>query len=201
MKKSILLSFLLLAVSFLTINCSKEGPVGPAGVTGAAGPAGPAGPTGPTGASSVIYSPWFTSSVAWTTPGLSSSDYSFDRAAPGITQTILDNGVVMSYVKLSTEGSVVRTLPTTAFNINGFHFYNFLMPSVSTIRYTYIFTDNPDIPTTTTQFRYIIIPGGVAGGRLPSGASHNYSAEQLRGMSYEDVIKLFNIPADGKGGY
>lgn len=183
---------LILMVCIISFNCSKEGP---------AGPAGPQGVAGPVGSANVIYSPWFTSVSAWTSPGLSSSDFSFDRAAPGVTQAIIDNGVVLSYAKLTNDGSVIRTLPVTIFNTNGFHFYNFLLPAVGSVRYTYIYTENPDIPTITSQFRYVIIPGGVAGGRIASGSAQSYSPAQLKAMSYDEIIKLFNIPADGQGGY
>lgn len=194
MKKRNLLTITLF-VSMFSLNCSKEGPVGPAG------PAGPQGVAGPVGSANVIYSPWFSSGTAWTNPGLSSADFSFDRAAPGVTQAIIDNGVVLSYVKLATEGSSVRPLPTTVFNSNGFHFYNFLIPAAASIRYTYIYTDLPDVPSVSSQFRYVIVPGGVAGGRIANGSPLSYTPAQLKALSYDEILKLFNIPADGKGGY
>jgi hypothetical protein len=46
-------------------------------------------------------------------------------------------------------------------------------------------------------FRYVIIPGGVAGGRMTSGAASGYTIEQLRAMSYEEVLRKFNIPTNG----
>lgn len=197
MKRFKFLSLIIL-VSIFSINCSKEGPAGP---NGPAGPAGPQGVAGPIGTANVIFSPWFTSVTAWTNPGLSSSDYSFDRVAPGVTQAIIDNGVVLSYAKLSNDGSVVRTLPSTAFNSNGFHFFNYLIPAAGSIRYTYVYTDQPDIPTITSQFRYVIIPGGIAGGRIANGSAQSLSLAQLKAMSYDEILKLFNIPADGQGGY
>lgn len=62
MRKVRFLSLLLLAIAFIMVNCTKEGPEGPqgpagpqgatgaTGPNGATGPAGPAGPTGPQGA-------------------------------------------------------------------------------------------------------------------------------------------------------
>src|SRR5690242_16273859 len=76
MRKFRLLTILLLAVAFIAVNCTKEGPEGPAGATGPQGPAGvqgpagpagpagpngpagPTGPQGPAGTANVIYSPW-----------------------------------------------------------------------------------------------------------------------------------------------
>ena len=80
MRKLTSLSLLLLAISFIVVNCTKEGPQGPAGATGAQGPGGATGatgslvvpvllarkallvqgPQGPAGTANVIYSNWFT---------------------------------------------------------------------------------------------------------------------------------------------
>ena len=87
MRKFQFLSLLALAITFLAVSCTKEGPEGPAGATGAQGPAGangtpgatgatgatgpqgpvgpqgpagPAGPQGPAGTANVIYSSWAT---------------------------------------------------------------------------------------------------------------------------------------------
>jgi Collagen triple helix repeat (20 copies) len=55
MRKFRILSLLLIALTFIIVNCTKEGPEGPAGATGSQGPAGlngtngSTGPTGPTG--------------------------------------------------------------------------------------------------------------------------------------------------------
>jgi hypothetical protein len=50
---------------------------------------------------------------------------------------------------------------------------------------------------TNYQFRYVLIPGGVAGGKMMSGAAMGYSVSELKAMSYEDLIKKFNIPPTG----
>jgi len=113
-----LLSLLTLAITFLAVSCTKEGPEGPVGATGPqgpagangtngtpgatgptgpAGPTGPQGPTGPAGTANVIYSSWFSEATfnpSWadtTLFGLGIISRGI-KAAPGITQTILDQG-------------------------------------------------------------------------------------------------------------
>src|SRR5450432_1953648 len=114
MRKLRLLSLLFLAISFIVVSCTKEGPEGtvgatgpqgPAGgsgatgATGPAGPAGPAGSTGPTGATgtaNVIYYTWapITSWADTTIPFVSSAVVGRAiRTAPGITQAVIDQGI------------------------------------------------------------------------------------------------------------
>jgi hypothetical protein len=53
---------------------------------------------------------------------------------------------------------------------------------------------------TLYQFRYVIIPGGVAigaGGRIASGPAAGYTVDELKNMSYDEVARKFNIPATG----
>lgn len=47
------------------------------------------------------------------------------------------------------------------------------------------------------KVRYVIIPGGVLGGRSAPGQTVKYSYEQLKEMSYDEIVKVFNIPATG----
>ena len=50
-----------------------------------------------------------------------------------------------------------------------------------------------------TQFRYVLIPGGVAGGRSVNSEKisqikgQSYTETQLKGMSYTEVCKLLAI--------
>jgi hypothetical protein len=207
------------------ISCVKEGPIGPAGPTGAAGAngtngatgatgatgsqgatgatgaTGPTGPQGPAGTANVVYSAWF-SPTAWTTPGFSFSTSSFDRAAPGVTASIIANGVVLSYAQLVGDGGVTRPLPSTVtVGVNSTWTYGYLTPAVGTIRYTFVDASGatPSL-SLTNQFRYVIIPGGLAGGRSANGGEKIaelkgliYSESQLKAMSYAQVCSLLNM--------
>ena len=121
MRKFRLLSLLFLAISFIAVSCTKEGPEGPAGATGAQGPAGiggttgatgpagatgpqgpvgPTGPQGPAGTANVIYSSWFTFATAdWVDSAIVNvgSAKRAIRTAPGITSTVMNQGVILSY--------------------------------------------------------------------------------------------------------
>jgi hypothetical protein len=207
----------LFAFVFILASCTKEGPEGPigpqgpqgtpgsagtvglTGATGSTGPTGPQGPVGPAGAAgtaNVIYSAWF-SPAAWT-PTTGFNDFSFDKTAPSLTQAAIDNGAVLGYVKITTE-TTVRPLSTTInTGITGLATYGFNLPAPNVVRYTLTRASGGTYtPLITDQFRYIIIPGAVAGGRMIGGAARGYSLEQLRQMSYEQVRTLLNIPVNG----
>jgi len=229
MRKYRLLSLVIISITFLIINCTKEGPqgaqgptgpqgaqgptgstgaTGPIGATGPAGPQGPTGPTGPqgpqgaqgpqgpAGTANVIYSAWF-SPAAWADPGLSFSTNSFDKAAPGVTTSIMTSGVVLSYAMLTSDGGVERPLPATTISGSSIIVWNFLIVAAGTLRYTYLDPPAISAPSTTNQFRYVIIPGSVAGGRMNSGPAAGHTVEELRAMSYQQISRMFNLPANG----
>ena len=188
MKKLKLLS-IFIVISIMFFNCSKEGPVGPKGDSG---PQGPAGPQGPVGTANVIYSPWFLTGSDWDTATYALNYGAFatyDKAASGITQTIIDNGVVLAYMKGDpTTGLAndVFPLPYTVGAGYGFtDLWDFALNAIGNIRFLYK-SDYPwDVVTLGgISFRYIIIPGGVSGGRMLDP----------RKMTYQEVCKLYNIP-------
>ena len=228
MRKPKLLSLFFLAIVFITVSCTKEGPEGPAGSQGPQGPAGTPGATGQTGGqgnpgqpgtANVIYSSWYTTVASdWLGVFLTSNPpywdyYNFTKSAPGVTQAILDNGVVLAYAKnlvydstgfgdpaLLRLGDVVQ-LPYFA-NIFFMDYYDFSIPAPGSIRFTYKtqFAWLPDPASDElagTKYRYIIIPGGVSGGRMINGPATGYSVIELKNMSYEQVLNKFNIPRDG----
>ena len=222
MRKFRLLSLLLLATAFITVNCTKEGPEGPAGaggpqgpagtpgpastVPGPAGPTGPAGttgPTGPAGTANVIYSPWtaFTSAnwSATTVNIFGKTARRYTAVAPGITATMLAQGTILVYFQGGGSPGTVRILPYTTFNftqtVNQVIEPSFVVGAIEINFYNLdnnndpgTFTGTPGPPATGNIYRYVLIPGGVAGGR---GIS---TADQLRTMSYSEVCRMFNIP-------
>lgn len=225
MRKFRLLSILFLAISFIAVSCTKEGPEGPAGATGAQGPAGiggatgptgatgpvgpqgpvgPTGPQGPAGTANVIYSSWF--SIA-ATDWVDSSMVNLGtvkrayKAAPGITQAIVDNGVVLSYLALTSAAGVGPYLLPFTIPSNPDALIIGYIPTVGRVVYYNVFANattgvalNPSY-----SFRYVIIPGGVAGGRSATVANTGYTIDQIRAMPYEQVARIFNIPATGQG--
>src|SRR5689334_3737294 len=122
----------LISILFI-VSCTKEGPegpvgaTGPQGATGSTGAAGPAGPQGAPGQTTAIYSPWFlTGAAGWnaTTAAPYGAQFAFDRASTVITQTIIDQGLVLGYMKGEPN---TPSLATQAFQLpysvgNGFNF-------------------------------------------------------------------------------
>ena len=226
MRKMRILSLLLLAIVFLAASCAKEGPVGPAGstgpqgppgsagsagATGAVGPIGPQGPQGPTGpqgpqgpagTANVIYSDWFAANtLTWadsthTDLGTISRG---NKAAPGVTAAVLSNGIVLSYYRSTTAGTT--QLPYIFGTTASLMQYGSIL-NMGTITY-YVANQTSGTATgamPSGEYRYVVIPGSVGGGRFMQGAAANYTIDQLRNMSYEQVLQLFRIPARGSNG-
>lgn len=169
--KNYKLSLTILAILFMFIvSCKTEkGEVGPAGPTGATGAPGATGATGATGTANVIYSNWITTSFSGT-PGL----YLGNITAPKITQDVLDKADIRVY--WSESGRVVslpyaQVIGGTTYTIH----QRFYVGKIELVA-SYLLANQ--------QFRYVIIPGGVAGGRK---AAIDYS-------NYEEVKKYYNIP-------
>jgi Collagen triple helix repeat (20 copies) len=207
------LSLFLLAISFIIVNCTKEGPEGPVGAAGPQGPPGtpgapgPAGtpgtpgttgPQGPAGTANVIYSAWFSLSGIGV-PNQWHDSTLFDigscavayHSAPGVTQAIIDNGVILAYHR-SLPDIPVSPLPTIEVQI----YYLGYRPVMGRMIF-YETTLNPPYPggiSNGSEFRYVIIPGGVAGGRMVNDQATRYTADQLKAMPYHDICKLLNIP-------
>lgn len=222
MRKFRLLSLLALATVFIGISCTKEGPEGPVGATGPQGPGGvqgpagaqgPAGPQGPAGTTNVTYSTWYTTVAAdWAAAGGPPywDNFRYIRTAPGVTQAIIDNGIVLSYMKgwvYDSDGTgfvplhspTVVQLPYFA-DVFYTDFWDFAIPAAGSIRYMY--KSNAAwgagaLPG--VAYRYVIIPGSVAGGRGTNSVTTyaGYTGEQLKAMSYSQVANLFHIPAEG----
>ncbi len=220
MRKFRLLSLLLLAIAFIAVNCTKEGPEGPAGAqgpqgpagvngsTGPAGPAGPAGPTGPAGSTgatgpagtaNVIYTAWTNFNIAnWTAVqnvfGIDQRRYPIP--APGLSQTMLDNGVVIVYIKFSGVANTAYPLPMVESIAGGGGLQNMQnINTLNTITLRFFNGNGVGDPGTfgaPNQWRYVLIPGGVAGGR-GAGPYMGYTEQQIRAMSYSEVCRTFNI--------
>ena len=228
MRKFTSLSLLLLAISFIVVNCTKEGPEGPAGANGAQGPTGatgatgatgttgatgpqgpvgPAGPQGPAGTANVIYSPWFAdASLTWSDSLflLVGNAYHAIKTAPGVTQNILDQGVVLTFLRDSPgNGSTVWPIPHEFFYSGQGTLQVTFLPGLGKICFyiANLTTGNYNLQLRYGgDLRYVIIPGGVAGGRGTSTEKiteingQTYTETELKAMSYQDVCSLLHIP-------
>ncbi|GAB3569761.1 hypothetical protein GCM10027578_24800 [Spirosoma luteolum] len=173
-KATSLLAAIALISSLATLpGCQPKagdpGPKGDTGATGAAGPAGPQGPAGPVGTANVIYSPWITTSFSG-----SGTSYVGTITAPRITQEVLDKADIRVY--WSESGRVLtlpyaETLGSTTYTV-----HQRIYVGRIELRASYALSNQ--------QMRYVIIPGGVASGRVGALDLNDYQA----------VKKAFNLP-------
>lgn len=154
-KKLLLLCLLVGCIGYM--SCSKDGT---------------AGPKGDPGTANVIHSPWINLNLAF---DKTDSIYYQTITAPGITQNILDSGVVLSYLGISSNGQTTVVNAATYFQEEDYNVGSITLYSY----YAY----------TGVQYRYVIIPGGVAGGRS-KGLLSSYTKKDLEAMPYDDVIAL-----------
>jgi hypothetical protein len=72
------------------------------------------------------------------------------------------------------------------------------LPAVGKMFYTQFASDNSSSTTAINrQYRWVVIPGGVSGGRGINGSnmtSTGYTVDELKNMSYHQVCTLLNIP-------
>lgn len=191
------------------------GPSGPVGATGATGPTGATGATGATGPagslSNVIYSSWLTIANWADTTGLYAGGVNTAGAngrrgyvaTASITANIINQGIVVSYFK-QTAAAAASGIPTV---LSGTAVYwSITLDHALTVGRVTYFASRLELGSWSAtengrieggQYRYVIIPGGTAGGRFISGPATGYSIQQIKSMSYAQVTALFNIPADG----
>jgi len=219
-----LTSLSLLAFVFIMASCTKEGPAGPQGVagsqgaagatgapgtpgttgptgpTGPQGPQGPTGPQGPAGTANVIYSGWFAAStLTWadSTHATLGTISRGNRAAPGVTAAVIDNGVVTSYYRASSTGAATALPMLSGTTANLIQYATLLRAGTITYFVANLTSGNATGVVPPGEFRYVIIPGSVAGGRMMSGPASGYSVSQLQRMPYDQVASLLHLPAEG----
>jgi hypothetical protein len=199
-------------------DAGPAGPQGPAGANGTNGAAGATGATGGTGATGAPGTPANVIYSAWVTSPFNSRDTTIDGTclrirhllAPGITTTVLNQAVLMTYFRVGSIGPYA--LPYTSDAGGATNMINCIYNVGKIFVYRHTFNTcrfNSGIPESypgqpvlvnlpqSLEYRYIIIHGLTAGGRFTSGPAVGYSTEQLRSMSYNDVLALLSVPANG----
>lgn len=210
----VLISTLALATACKKAEKGDVGPAGPsgaAGATGATGAVGTTGATGATGSANVIYSAWQTSPTA-------SRDTTVDGTcvrirhlyAPSLTQGILDSGLVITYMRVGSIGPY--QLPYTSdaggatnqigciYNKNKIFIYR---ETFGSCRFTSASAGTAPVLVNLPQsleYRYVIVPGTISGGRLIQGAKI-IDIAAIKAMSYETLLQHFTIPAEGSNQY
>ena len=194
--KSIKTVLPILIAMLISLSCTKEGPEGPQGLQGTAGAQGAQGPAG---TANVIYSKWISYQGVPRDTLIDNSKMKYvNIAAPKLTQDLVDNAAVLAYMRFNTS---VWPLPYTGNAGLKSSTVSFL-PQPGKIIITRFTHDNSGSVgfSSLLQFRYILIPGGVASGRYATEAEQRftinneiYTTSQLKAMSYEQVIALLNI--------
>lgn len=136
------------------------------------------------GTANVMYSAWTTLDSAVRDTTIDGSDMKVgDIDAPQITQKILDQGVVNVYMKFSDD---IYPLPYTGHAGGAANVLDFL-PRLNTLYITRFTMDNSASVgfNSSLEFRYVIIPGGVA-------VKQKLSREQIQKMSYQEINQRFS---------
>ncbi len=126
----------------------------------------------------------------------------FIRSAPGVTTSILNSGLVMSYLGVVTGGNVTTGPYEFPFFCTSCSPSMIIFQSLPQVGKVIFYATNST--GTLTGFsdgsystRYVIIPGGVAGGRMVTGPGAGHTVDELRAMSYQQIAQMFNLPANG----
>jgi hypothetical protein len=216
------------AATSLVGPTGATGPQGPQGIQGIQGIQGPTGPQGiqgiqgiqgnPGTPAQVIYSPWITSPY-------NSRDTTIDGTclrlrhldAPSLSTTILNQGVMITYMRVGSIGPYMLPYTSDAGGATNMINCVFNLQKIFVYRHTFnTCRFNSGIPESfpgqpvlvnlpqSLEYRYILIPGLIGGGRVANGGVRNVDLHhvQLPGdsrtydlttMSYEKVCNLLGI--------
>ncbi len=146
------------------------------------GDAGPAGPIGPAGPDSVVYSNWITLATTY-----NSTDSLFEQtlAAPSLTQSILDSGVILTYVNFKASNGTYHISPISSLNYFISEDY-----SVGTINILSL----KDL--SGLAYRYVTIPGSKLAGNKSSAAIKGYTIQELNALPFGDLQKIIGSGAN-----
>lgn len=138
---------------------------------------------GKTGTANVLYSGWNSATNLRDTTADGSKLKAVDLLAPALTTDVLEKGMVQVYFNF---GSGVYPLPYTS-NAGGLQNIISYLPRLKHFIITRFAFDNSgsvSLPS-SLQYRYVIIPGGVA---APT------AAKKPNLNNYEEVKRYYNIP-------
>jgi hypothetical protein len=171
-----IVSFAVVVMGLMTTTSCKKGDTG---ATGAAGATGATGATGAAGPDSILYSAW-TPLALDTVPA--NGDFEQSITANGITQSILDNGLILMYLS-DGKGDVV--------NLESY------ITAIFSVGNIYLVAGSA---WTGYEYRYILIPGGIATSSAGGTQTINgYTVNQLKAMTYSNAAKALSIPGTGTG--
>lgn len=158
---------------------------------------GDTGPAGPTGAANVIYSEWYSPETWRAEINFGIYYRAYNMAAPSLTQEIIDQGVVLVYVKFIGSDPAILPLPLVLGESPGYSFS--YQAQADSVRAKYYDPANPStfpgIIQRWNQVRYVLIPGGEAAAtKAIDGLTREQWLADLRAMSYADLCRKYGIP-------
>ncbi|MBK7668811.1 MAG: hypothetical protein IPJ32_16625 [Sphingobacteriaceae bacterium] len=174
---------------------------------GDVGPTGPIGSTGATGSPNVIYSDWQTSLSASRDTTIDGTCFRLRHLnAPSLTQGILDSGLVITYMRVGSIGPYLLPYTSDAGGatnqLNCVYKTNVIYLTRHTFGSCRFTSASPgtepvlvNLPS-SLEYRYVIIPGAIAGGRYIQ-SNNTMSIEEIKKLSYEQMLIKFNIPLNG----
>ncbi|WP_257667976.1 collagen-like protein [Parapedobacter tibetensis] len=158
--------FLLIAVGAVAIGlsaCKKGdlGPMGPQGEQGTQGEKGENGDKGPAGTANVIYSNWATLTESQRDTIIDGSHLKVKNLyAPKLTTGILNNGVVLVFMRFSSTAYLLPYISDAGGKSNTID-YRTKVGVIHITRFSH--DDSGSIGLGgSLEFRYILIPGGVS---------------------------------------
>ncbi len=148
----------------------------------------------------VVASAWTSEvSMAWSDTTTASHPHKyFSWDAPELTEDIMHNGAVLVYAKIRLEDSEVL-MPATFYYTTGVDYDTYectpTMASLHLVHSKFVggAFEQPDVRD-DISFRYILLQGVPhPDGRTETGKIGGYTVEELRAMSYNELISLFKI--------
>jgi hypothetical protein len=177
MKNLKLLFLLFVPAVFGMIGCSKS--------------SGPAGPQGPAGPDSVIHSGWIQLNMSGIIdPSTGDTIYYEAIHAPGLTQGVIDSGLILTYLDVPDQTTGADNLVNASVYIQEYY-------AVDSI-YLYSFPGGgatSGFNYSGLNYRYVVVAGTIKDGSIASGPAKGLTLKELQNMSYAAVQKLFGLPA------
>lgn len=166
--------FAILSVTAFTVSCSSDD-----------GKDGADGADGAPGTANVIYSAWMTAPAATAETIDGTSGLSTTINAPELSADILSKGTILVYMSF---GSNTYALPYTSVAGGSANTITAIssLQKIKLFRFKHANDGTTVTLPTSLNWRYILIPGGVAAGA--KSAKPDYSE-----MNYEEVCQYFNI--------
>lgn len=138
------------------------------------------------GGDTVYYSAWISLAPSFVTNG-TDSGYIQTIKATHITQSVLDHGTITTWIQFPGSSQV--------YNPNDFLLFPaYALDSIN------LFAPFAAGDYTSVLFRYVIIPGTIAvssSNSTQSGTARTFNSAAIKSLSYAELLKTYNIPANG----